>query len=442
MTDVEIETRTAPINDALPCGPDLDAEDDDAFLNFMSASEMSLPDQYFVEDHEGTRKPFFTEERFKDVNLDVSIASANQFLKRTHDLRLLCLLAKIQIFNRKPIDFQQTLETIATLLERYWEELHPGAASGLRAGILERLNEHYTVVTALNNAPLFRSRRFGAVSWQSYQAAVREAGGNREGADTSSIDRVMIDECKVDASPIMATQAVFGSLAGAIARIDAACAKLSSGPPSLQHLTAAVTRIRGLLDRINPTVEAEGMALVATGPGEEPHAVGDATTFETTAHAAQALAAAAHYIGATEPSSPALLLLRQAQALVGMSFLDTLAALLPEHVGRATVNVAALPIFSLPLTQLDEKGRSSDAAQAFEDGREDDAEAPGPLSRPPRIGSRAEALVLLDRVGSYYRAVEPSSPIPLLIQAARDFAGKDFLSIIRTMLPEGVLRGE
>ena len=202
MTDAELETRTAPITDVLPCGPDLDAEDDDAFANFMSASEMSLPDQYFVEDHEGTRKPFFTDERFKDIDLDVSIASANQFLKRTHDLRLLCLLAKIQIFNRKTVDFQRTLETIATLLERYWDTLHPGPTSGLRTGILERLNEQYTVVTALNNTPLFRSRRFGAVNLQSYLTAVREAGGGREGADTAPVDRVMVEECKSDPAPI------------------------------------------------------------------------------------------------------------------------------------------------------------------------------------------------------------------------------------------------
>ena len=442
MTDVELETRTAPIGDALPCGPDLDAEDDDAFANFMSASELSLPDQYFVEDHEGTRKPFFTDERFKDVNLDVSIAAANKFLKRTHDLRLLCLLAKIQIFNRKTVDFQRTLETIATLLERYRDTLHPGPASGLRTGILERLNEHYTVVTALNSAPLFRSRRFGVVSWQSYQAAVRDAGGNPEGADTSSTDRVLIEECKADPSPVEATQAAFGSLAQAIARIRAACAEAPDGPPDLQRLTAAVTRIRGLLDRINPPVQAEGTESVPTDLTEEPGDVGDATTFATTAQAVQALAVATRYIVETEPSNPALLLLRQAQALVGKSFLDTLATLLPDHVGRATVNVASLPIFSLPLAQLDESGKASDDTSRSGDEEESDAEDQRPLPPAPRIGSRSEAFAVLDRVGAYYRAVEPSSPIPLLIQAARDFAGKDFLSLIKTMLPDSVLRGE
>ena len=439
MTEVELETRTAPIADDLPCGPDLDAEDDDAFANFMSASEMSLPDQYFVEDHEGTRKPFFTDDRFRDVNLDVSIASANRFLERTYDLRLLCLLAKMQIFARKTEDFHRTLETIATLLERYYDTLHPGPASGLRTGILERLNEHYTVVTALNNAPLFRSRRFGVVSWQAYAAAVREAGGGREGADTSSTDRVLIDDCKADPSPIAATQAVFGSLARVIERTGAACAKLPEGPPDLQRLSGAVTRIRAMLDRINPPALVEEGETVAAGSGEEPGLVGDATTFETTAHAVQGLAVATRYLAETEPSSPTLLLLHQAQALVGKSFLETLTTLLPGHVRHATVNVAALPIFSLTVTQLDEMGKISDDPPRSKDER---ADAERPLPPPPRIGSRSEAFALLDRVGAYYRAVEPSSPIPLLIQSARDLAGRDFLSLIRGMLPDSVLRGD
>ena len=116
--------------------------------------------------------------------------------------------------------------------------------------------------------------------------------------------------------------------------------------------------------------------------------------------------------------------------------------LLPDHVGRATVNVASLPIFSLPLTQLEEKGKASDDMPRYGEEQEDDPQESRPLPPPPRIGSRSEAFALLDRVGAYYRAVEPSSPIPLLIEAARDFAGKDFLSLIKNMLPNSVLRGE
>ncbi len=438
MTDVELETRTAPIDGDGPCGPDLDAEDDDAFANFMSASEMSLPERYFVEDHEGTRKPFYTDERFKDVNLGVTVASATKLLRRTHDLRLLCLLAKIQIFNRNVVDFQGTLETIATLLERFWDTLHPRIDSGLRAGILERLSEHYTVVTALNNAPLFRSRRFGAISWQTYQAAVRESGGNPDSGNTTSVDRVMIDECRTEPSPIEAAKATFKNLANAVGRIDLASAQDPGGPPDLRRLTEAVTRIGGLLERISPPVVGEGETIDA---GEETRgSTGDATIFETTAHAVRALAIATRYIHETEPSSPTLLLLRQAQSLVGRSFLDAVSTLLPDHVRRATVNVASLPIFDLPLTLLDKQGKGSDDSSDFGD---EPAEAEAvPLPPGPRLNSRSEAFALLERVAAHYRAVEPSSPIALLIQKARDFAGKDFLSLIRTMLPENLLRGE
>ena len=445
MTDVELETRTAPIDGDGPCGPDLDAEDDDAFANFMSASEMSLPERYFVEDHEGTRKPFYTDERFKDVNLGVTVASATKLLRRTHDLRLLCLLAKIQIFNRNVVDFQGTLETIATLLERFWDTLHPRIDSGLRAGILERLSEHYTVVTALNNAPLFRSRRFGAISWQTYQAAVRESGGNPDSGNTTSVDRVMIDECRTEPSPIEAAKATFKNLANAVGRIDLASAQDPGGPPDLRRLTEAVTRIRRVARPHQSPGRRRGRNVDA-GPGEEARGTtGDATTFETTAHAVRALADRDPlHRHETEPSSPTLLLLRQAQSLVGRSFLDAVSTLLPDHVRRATVNVAAsLPIFR-PAPDVARRNRARGPTIRRDFGDEPaDAEAV-PLPPGPRLNRIALRGVRLARSGreAYYRAVEPSSPIALLIQKARDFAGKDFLSLIRTMLPDSVLRGE
>ena len=37
----------APVSEEAPCGPDLDAEGDPAFLNFMAATEGQLPAAFF-----------------------------------------------------------------------------------------------------------------------------------------------------------------------------------------------------------------------------------------------------------------------------------------------------------------------------------------------------------------------------------------------------------
>jgi type VI secretion system protein ImpA len=46
----------------------------------------------------------------------------------------------------------------------------------------------------------------------------------------------------------------------------------------------------------------------------------------------------------------------------------------------------------------------------------------------------------MDQVALYYRAVEPSSPIPYLVERARGFADRDFLSILKDFLPESALK--
>ncbi|MCW6506731.1 type VI secretion system protein TssA [Lichenifustis flavocetrariae] len=442
MAGLDLVSLTAPIDADQPCGPDLEAEDDDAFANFMATTEMVLPDRYFVEDHEGNRKPFYTDDRFKDLNLGSTVALGTKLLTRTHDLRLIGLMAKLAIFDRKLPDFAICIDAIAALLESFWDEVHPRPASGLRVGVLERLNEQYTVVTALNNAPLLRSRRFGSVSWQSYLAAVREGAGGREDADTSAVDRVLAEESKSDLAPVEATQATLRELSDALNRIGTVSAeKDPANPVNLSRLSDAVRKIRAMLDRVNPPatpVDADK----ETGDGVEAvesRAPDTGATFPSSKAAERALAEATRYLTASEPSSPALLLLRQAQALIGKSFLDALASLLPDQVRRATLNIASLPAFDQPLLQIAEKGLDPDSASSSADDGEEDSDEEAPMAR---VTSRAEALTLLDRVAGHYRAVEPSSPVPMLIDRARGLVGKDFMSLIRTMLPEAVLRGE
>jgi type VI secretion system protein ImpA len=435
---LDLDVLTSPIEEASPCGDDLEAEDDDNFLNFMSASEMVLPDRYFVEDHEGNRKPFFTDDRFQDLNLGANVATAVKLLGRTRDLRLLGLTAKLSIFDRKLDDFAIAVEAMATLLERFWDSVHPSADSGLRIGEIERLNEPFTVVTALNNTPLLRSKRFGTITRQSYLAAVRDSGGQDE-INTGAVDHILVDENKGDLGPVVALQMRLAGLAQALARIRAICIeKAPAQPPDLGRIMAAVASIRAMLDRINPTAAPDGEAEAEGSSEEAAPSVAAGGLFSSTRVAARALAAATGYLAATEPSSPAVLLLRQAQALVGKSFLDALESLLPDHVRRATLSVASLPVFDMPVTQIAEKGAAFETSRDDEDSEADEDEA----ASLPAIASRGDALALLDRVAAHYRAVEPSSPVPILVERARSLVGKDFVTLITSMLPEAVLRGD
>jgi type VI secretion system protein ImpA len=150
------------------------------------------------------------------------------------------------------------------------------------------------------------------------------------------------------------------------------------------------------------------------------------------AEAAAALTAAADYFAHHEPSSPTLLLVRQANQLLGKSFLEVMRVLVPNHVETAAVEIGRLESFSLPIERL----------SAFGEGNGAFAQPNGDGSAPPAFsaGSRAEALALLDQVASYLRVAEPSSPVPFLIERARDLAQRDFLSVLKALLPADALK--
>lgn len=54
------------------------------------------------------------------------------------------------------------------------------------------------------------------------------------------------------------------------------------------------------------------------------------------------------------------------------------------------------------------------------------------------VGSRDDALYLLDLISAYFRDKEPSNPAPMLIDRARRLATMDFMDILRDLAPDGV----
>ena len=145
-------------------------------------------------------------------------------------------------------------------------------------------------------------------------------------------------------------------------------------------------------------------------------------------HVAAALAAVEQYFCATEPSNPALLLVRQAIQLIGKSFVEAITILAPGFVDQASINIGRSDMFALPLQRLAEF--SLIAAPTSDDS----ADFPVVQAR-----TRAEAVALMGEVAHFYARTEPSSPIPFLIDRARALAGRDFLSILKDILPENTL---
>ena len=69
------------------------------------------------------------------------------------------------------------------------------------------------------------------------------------------------------------------------------------------------------------------------------------------------------------------------------------------------------------------------------------AGAPGMLNvRTGEVGSRQDALVLVDKIIAYFERNEPSNPAPLILKRAKRLMTMNFVDIIKDLVPDGMDR--
>jgi type VI secretion system protein ImpA len=425
----EVAALLIPLSSSDPCGPDLDLEGDGPYLNFFAAAEGILPSSYFsTEDG----KPFDR----STVDLRGQIEAIEPLWKRSRDLRLLIVRARLLILNRDLGGFATTLAAVAEWLENFWDAVHPRAPdgnAGARVAAISGL-EMSTVTFPLQYSPLFEARRIGTVTYRSWLIASGEVNP-RSGElkhPTSSIS-----EARSDADPevLATTRRHISLIKTSVSRIRAAfqARKSSAG---LEPLAILVDKMLAFVDpysaagqgpAIDPA-EDDGESredggvpepLVGGGPG-------------SLAQAKEALAAIAEYYNRWEPSSPALPLVRQAHLLIGKSFFDVMSILVPTQMDKAAFQIGAEQFFELPvakLSQLSELTALSGGEQLTSSNVYNF-----------RIQSRSQAISLLEQVQQFFRRSEPSSPVPMLCERARALAERDFMSVLREVLPKAAFK--
>ena len=208
-----------PISPEEPCGPDLDVEGDPDFLNFIAGTEGQLPD-----------KSYFSFKR-EDVDFNAAIAAGERLLARTHDLRLLVLLAKLAILNRDIHGFALRCAAMAQLLANNWDDVHPRGEDGdftIRVAPLFALNDVPAVILPLQYAPLVEMAR-DVVTFRAQMAATGE---------------VKLREIRTDDNKAPEIERLPN--AGAIERIlfNVDMAALTKTLQSLQRLKSSIARMR------------------------------------------------------------------------------------------------------------------------------------------------------------------------------------------------------
>lgn len=449
MPAIDFQALTAPVEPDDPCGPDLDLAGDSAYLNFLAGAEGKLPSSYFDgKDESGAvGRPF----QVSKIELDGIVAAATPLLAKTRDLRLLVLLAKYSMLGREFEQFRTLIRAIAALLSDQWEGVHPRAEDGefqARLVAVESIDVQPTVIMPLQFLPLIEHRRFGTVSYRGYLIATG-AIAPREGEDVIDLSTIEKITRETGAPALVAKRSEFSELGAALDAISRTWSEKDSSGPSVQldKVVDVVKRIVAFLDEAATRLDPNSALVPPTADSAEDLTAEDgadgtaaagktvvAGRVTTSAEAAAALNAVADYFARNEPSSPTLLLVRQANQLLGKSFIEVMRTLVPTHVEQAAINIGRAETFNLPIERL----------SSFADGAGAEATngAGDPAAEAPRfdIQSRAQALALLDQVGAYFRAAEPSSPIPFLIERARDLAQRDFLSVLKALLPADTLK--
>src|SRR5829696_5556396 len=445
MEAFDFSALIAPVSDSDPCGPDLELADDLEFMQFMARAEGLLPSSFFAFDR-------------SSIDFTAEFVAIKKLLGDSLDLRPLSVLAKLLVLNRDLAGFASCAAGIGSLLSERWDEVHPRGEDGdfgMRMAVLQSLDDLPPVVLPLQHVPLAESRRFGPITYRSYLLATGEAKAreNEQVLDRSTIEGAFME---ADLPRLVETANHLRSLQTALGGIRATCvAKVGHEKAvSFDNLGPVAGNALAVLESIIVKRDPSGVpkAVAPERSAETAVQAGKTTRYQglpslgSTREAAAALAAAAAYFRRFEPSNPAVLLVRQAEELMGKSFLEVMRILMPNQAEQATVQIRGAQSFALPIERLsalisdgDQAGSSEvEELAAGEDGSDCEVAHISNGAGEPFCGvrTRDEALRLLVQVGNYYRAVEPSSPVPLLTERALSLAECDFLSLLRDLLPE------
>ena len=399
-----------------PCGPDPDA--DPEVQNFLSVAEGQLPASY----RSFNKKSFEAKQ---------TLATLRDYLQKSRDLRFLVLAAKYHILSDDLPSFVDAITAIRTLLSAQWDYCHPTETAGgaeLRSAFLKSLDDLPTVVLPLQNATLINDKRLGALSMRSILVGEKKLPV-REGEtviEPSGIkDAFLRLEPLQDLADLRTNcDTILASLEGRRQLfIDKADHQTA---PQFEQLPELVRSISGYISDI---IAMRQPHIAQTGPsGDE----SKQQSVETVAsppsgpldvasvkEASNALAAILGYYAGHEPSSPARLLIKQAHQLVGKSFIEVMKILAPGLVEKAKIQIGGSAPFALNFAQL--------SALAVDEGKalEDETDA-----RTYSVATRGQATALMHQIETFYKNIEPSSPIPMLIEKARNLVAKDFNSLL------------
>lgn len=420
MAIIDSALLTSPVDGEDPCGADLDASGDAAFLNFFAFAPFQLPDRFFDDG-----RPFDPNAGdFREATAQIPAMLA-ELMKRSRDLRLLAFLARFAILKRRLDEFADVVAAMALLLDRRWDSVHPRARDDgsfePRVSALEELDDPL-VLFSLQFVTLLSDRRHGNVAYRSLALAA-ESEQREDGADArekysgriAALTETQIVQSFKDAGQdaIAGTRGSFQRLSASIQDIRDRFADKTAGKetPNLEKLLKVVRDVLALFEAAFPSAaepfRADEELL------DDRVSAGARSRISCAAQARRALEGAKDYFRRYEPSSPALPLVAQALELQGKTFVEVLAVLAPDYHASAYYSIGDRRSFKLAVAPLGEMTRAR--SEYFEERR-------------TRGSLRVVAAPELLRAPDLVAADLSESEAPVEAEAARSTVESEFAS--------------
>lgn len=456
---------STPVSEDEPAGPDLWDADDSAYSEYYFSATSRLPEPH---DYAKIGLLMGGGDKLPDTIFDPgSVALADELseidalVKRSRDLRLLTLRAQWCMLAGDIKAVTQSVEAMADVLEAMPNEAHP-VLDGGASSRLEPIND-LTAVGAMI-LPLRYLDIGGTGTSRRRMMVARSEMTPHDGENDLSLD-AMIGAMSKSKEAVAEAHGYLVCFKDALVRIEIAC--LSNDIPH----TPQITTLKQEIDAVLAVIAEGDPDLAKETASDDESAQTDTPTVGATAvtptiatkvkshdEARRRLVAVETYFGRHEPSSAAVLLVTQSRLLIGKSLIDALDILMPSSAPLAKIEFISDNGFKLAHAQLrsladevlvedvaaPEPQPEVAGAVATDVGGKDakmlpDAAAPRPSVTETvfRVSDSEAAGAQILAVESYFRAVEKSSPIPMLLSRARSYIGKDFESILKELVPKG-----
>ncbi|MBS0123565.1 ImpA family type VI secretion system protein [Thetidibacter halocola] len=437
---MKIEPLLEPVSAEAPCGEDLKKSRDAGFMDIYLASNGRLPKQYVMRGGVGNEVGDTLLDR-SEINFRTEAKSLDDLLLRSRDLRYLVLRAQWAALTANLPELADTIAACAALLETFGPAVQPEKPDE-RKRALNGLSNLHTMVLPL---------QFHGLTGTT-DVTLRKIRVAREESTPFSFEediklQPLLDALRSEANAKAVTQTheQLVRLRDGLTRLAAACKSegggnftpdLSGVADTVRQMLAAISEVRSDLHAAAPEPQADAGPRDesrADAPGDAPAAaparVADlpGPKVVSQAHARRLLEACEAYYRRNEPSSAALLLVTQARLLIGRPLIEAIETLMPEKAGSARISLGPGG-FLLGMDRL--RGLTSAADEAQDAAPEPD---PGPEIS---VTSSTEAAAALRSVEEWFRAVERSSPVPMLLARARGYLNRDFQSILDELLPD------